>query len=57
MKNKVEFLVAIDVPTSMTPKQVAQQIREDIGSWAGTLEPNDPMYGLAKAKRTVKIVK
>jgi len=53
---KRQFLVTIDVPESYTVKEVAKQIKEDIGSWAGAYYPDDKMYDLAKAKRTVKIL-
>ncbi len=52
---KRQFLVTIDIPESWTIKDVAKQIREDIGSWAGAKSPDDPMHELAKAKRTVKV--
>lgn len=49
-----QFLVTIDVPDSYTVKELARQIKEDIGSWAGSQHPNDKMYDLAAAKVSVK---
>jgi hypothetical protein len=51
---KRQFLVTIDVPSSYTVREVAKQIKEDIGSWAGAQPPYDRMYDLAAAKISVK---
>lgn len=52
-----QFLITIEVPSSWKPEEVAKQIEEDVGSWAGSKHPADRMYDLAEAKRYVSHIK
>lgn len=45
-----EFIVSLVIPTGATKTDVIDYIQDSVGSWGGSLHPDDPLFRIGDVK-------